>query len=132
MLDNVVAPVRSGYAQTTTHIPEWFDEQGRRYTATADDAAYGIFELEGGITAQINSSWAVGVDRDELVEFQSTGQRRVRQRLQIQWELFLKRVAVGAPSHWDLLEGAKGVRLAELGPLSAGEGRRLEVPDLEI
>ena len=46
---------------------------GKRYDATADDAAYGIFELEGGIVAQINSSWAVRVNRDELVEFQVDG-----------------------------------------------------------
>src|SRR5918995_1231771 len=44
---------------------------------TADDAAYGIFEIEtpGGdpVVAQINSSWAVRVYRDELVEFQIDG-----------------------------------------------------------
>ena len=45
----------------------------RRTTATADDAAYGIFELDGGVVAQINSSWAVRVNRDELVEFQVDG-----------------------------------------------------------
>ena len=43
------------------------------YEATADDAAYGIFELDGGVVAQINSSWAVRVNRDELVEFQVDG-----------------------------------------------------------
>ena len=32
-----------------------------------------IFELDGGIVAQINSSWAVRVNRDELVEFQVDG-----------------------------------------------------------
>jgi len=52
------------------------DESGARYTATADDAAYGIFELDGAdgrVIAQINSSWAVRVFRDELVEFQVDG-----------------------------------------------------------
>ena len=48
-----------------------------RTTATADDAAYGIFELDGGIIAQINSSWAVRVDRGELVEFQVDGTARL-------------------------------------------------------
>ena len=56
-----------------THIPERWDEQGRKYQATADDSAYGIFELEGDVIAQINSSWAVRVDRGELVEFQVDG-----------------------------------------------------------
>ena len=60
-------------AKAVTHIPERWDEQGRSYAATADDAAYAIFELDGDIIAQINSSWAVRVDRGELVEFQVDG-----------------------------------------------------------
>jgi predicted dehydrogenase len=32
-----------------------------------------------------------------------------------QWELFLKHVVAGAPFRWTLLEGAKGVQLAETG-----------------
>ncbi|MEV1012274.1 MULTISPECIES: Gfo/Idh/MocA family protein [unclassified Micromonospora] len=58
---------------TATHVPERFDEDGRAYAATADDAAYAIFELDGGVIAQINSSWGVRVYRDELVEFQVDG-----------------------------------------------------------
>ncbi|RAG83138.1 gfo/Idh/MocA family oxidoreductase [Streptacidiphilus pinicola] len=73
VLERLFAPVRSVYAQAVTHIPERWDEQGRAYPATADDAAYGVFELDGGVIAQINSSWAVRVDRDELVEFQVDG-----------------------------------------------------------
>ena len=34
---------------------------------------HGIFEIEGGIVAEINSSWTVRVNRDELVEFQVDG-----------------------------------------------------------
>ncbi|SDK96105.1 Predicted dehydrogenase [Nonomuraea maritima] len=73
VMENLFGRVRSVYAQATTHIPARVDEQGNTYQATADDAAYGIFELEGGIIAQINSSWAVRVHRDELVEFQVDG-----------------------------------------------------------
>jgi predicted dehydrogenase len=73
VLENLFGPIKSVYAQTTTHIPERVDEQGKPYQATADDAAYGVFELAGGIVAQINSSWAVRVNRDELVEFQVDG-----------------------------------------------------------
>jgi predicted dehydrogenase len=73
VLEQIVAPVTAVTARVTTHIPERVDERGERYRATADDAAYGIFELEGGIIAQINSSWAVRVYRDELVEFQIDG-----------------------------------------------------------
>jgi predicted dehydrogenase len=73
VLDNVIAPVRSVSATIATHIPERVDEAGERYVATADDAAYATFELEGGIIAHINSSWTVRVFRDELVEFQVDG-----------------------------------------------------------
>jgi predicted dehydrogenase len=59
--------------KAVTHIPKRWDEKGEPYEATADDAAYGIFELAGGVIAQINSSWAVRVDRKELVEFQVDG-----------------------------------------------------------
>ncbi|MFI7447813.1 Gfo/Idh/MocA family protein [Nonomuraea sp. NPDC049714] len=73
VMENLFGRVESVYARATTHVPERVDEQGRAYRATADDAAYGIFELAGGVIAQINSSWTVRVNRDELVEFQVDG-----------------------------------------------------------
>ncbi|MEV0843786.1 Gfo/Idh/MocA family oxidoreductase [Actinocatenispora sera] len=73
VLEDLFAPVRAVTARVATHIPERVDESGRSYVADADDAAYGIFELDGGIVAQINSSWCVRVNRDELVEFQVDG-----------------------------------------------------------
>jgi len=48
----------------------------------------------------------------------------------IQWELFLRHIVLDSPFRWDLLEGAKGVQLAELGLQSSAEGRWLDVPDL--
>ncbi|MEZ0072648.1 Gfo/Idh/MocA family protein [Planotetraspora sp. GP83] len=73
VLENLFGRIESVYAHVTTHIPERWDERGQVYKATADDAAYGVFELEGGAVAQINSSWTVRVNRDELVEFQVDG-----------------------------------------------------------
>ncbi len=73
VLENLFGRVDAVWAKAVTHIPERWDEHGNAYTATADDAAYGIFELDGGVIAQINSSWAVRVDRGELVEFQVDG-----------------------------------------------------------
>jgi predicted dehydrogenase len=73
VLENLFGKVQAVTAKAVTHIPERWDEQGRKYTATADDSAYAIFELEGDVIAQINSSWAVRVDRGELVEFQVDG-----------------------------------------------------------
>ncbi|MDF0598466.1 Gfo/Idh/MocA family protein [Psychromarinibacter halotolerans] len=73
VLDNVVAPVQSVSCLGATHIPTRWDEEGKEYTATADDAAYASFMLEGGIVAHINSSWCTRVRRDDLVTFQIDG-----------------------------------------------------------
>jgi predicted dehydrogenase len=176
LLDHVVAPVRSVYAAGATHVPVRHDESGQRYAATADDAAYAIFELDGGAIAQVNSSWAVRVYRDELVEFQVDGTdgsavaglrecrlqhrgstprpqwdpdapavedfrsqwQRVPANTEFdgcflsQWELFLLHVVTGKPYPHDFLDGARGVQLAELGLQSWREGRRLEVPPLQL
>lgn len=73
VLENLFGRVEAVTSKSVTHITERWDEDGKSYKATADDAAYGIFELAGGVIAQINSSWAVRVDRGELVEFQVDG-----------------------------------------------------------
>ncbi|MER8116385.1 Gfo/Idh/MocA family oxidoreductase [Streptomyces sp. NPDC094031] len=176
VLHELFGRVTSVQALTATHIPRRRDERGEPYEATADDAAYGIFELDGGAIAQINSSWAVRVHRDELVEFQVDGTEgsavaglrdcRVQHRattprpvwnpdlpateafraqwqelpdngefgngFKAQWELFLRHVYADAPYRWDLLAGARGVQLAELGLRSAAEGRRVAVPEIAL
>jgi predicted dehydrogenase len=73
VLDNLFGEVKSVSCLGVTHIDERIDEYGERYTCTADDAAYATFLLEGGLIAQVNSSWAVRVDRDELVNIQVDG-----------------------------------------------------------
>ncbi|WP_250002866.1 Gfo/Idh/MocA family protein [Actinoplanes sp. M2I2] len=73
VLEQIFGPVNAVTARSVTHIDRRWDEAGEPYAATADDAVYGLFELDGGVIAQINSSWAVRVNRDELVEFQVDG-----------------------------------------------------------
>ncbi|MET8579118.1 Gfo/Idh/MocA family oxidoreductase [Streptomyces sp. NPDC005012] len=180
VLHELFGRVTTVQALATTHVPRRWDENGKPYEATADDAAYGVFQLEGGAVAQINSSWAVRVNRDELVEFQVDGTHgsavaglrncRVQHRsatpkpvwnpdlpvtesfrdqwqevpdnlapgagfdngFKAQWELFLRHVVLDEPYTWDLLAGARGVQLAELGLRSSAEGRRLDVPELTL
>jgi len=50
----------------------------------------------------------------------------------VQWEMFLRHVAVDAPFPYGLLEGAKGVQLAELGLKSWEERRWIDVPELAL
>ncbi len=176
VLDNVVAPVKAVSCMGAVHIPERWDENGERYDADADDAAYATFELEGGIIAQINSSWCTRVRRDDLVTFQIDGthgsavaglhkcfsQHRVNtpkpvwnpdvpqvmdffddweevpdnqvfdNGFKVQWEQFLRHVAEDGPWDYTLLEGAKGVQLAELGTRSWKERRWIDVPGIEV
>jgi len=176
VLDNLFGNVKSVTCIAATHIPTRVDERGNPYAATADDAAYAIFELEGGIIVQSNSSWATRVRRDDLLTIHVDGtegsavaglrgcktQHRVNtpkpvwnpdipnphdffaqweevpdnqvfdNAFKVQWEHFLRHVAEDAPFPWDLLEGAKGMQLAELGLKAWAERRTIDVPELTL
>jgi predicted dehydrogenase len=73
VLDNLFGEVKAVSCLGATHIPERVDEKGVSYKADTDDAAYATFELEGGVIAQINSSWTTRVRRDDLVTFHVDG-----------------------------------------------------------
>jgi predicted dehydrogenase len=73
VLDNLFGEVKSVSCIGATHIPERMDERGQPYAATADDAAYATFQLDGGVIANINMSWCTRVYRDDLVTFQVDG-----------------------------------------------------------
>ncbi len=176
VIENLFGRIESVYARAVTHIPTRVDENDKAYTATADDAAYGIFEVENGIVVQLNSSWAVRVNRKELVEFQVDGTlgsavvglfgARIQPRnatpkpvwnpdlrethdyfadwievpdndvfengFKVQWEQFLRHVLEDAPYEFDLLAGARGVRLSEEGLRSSAEGRRIDLPPVTL
>jgi predicted dehydrogenase len=174
VLDNLFAPVRAVTCVGATHIPTRRDEQGEPYAATAEDAAYATFELEGGAIAQFNSSWTVRVRRDDLLTLQVDGtrgsavvglrecwiqpytgtprpvwnpdvaretsfhddwqdvpdERDYTNAFRAQWELFLRHVVADEPFAWTLLEGAKGVQLAEKGYESWRQRCWVTVPPL--
>jgi predicted dehydrogenase len=56
---------------------------------------------------------------------------RFENGFKMQWERFLRHMLLDEPFPWSLLEGAKGVQLAELGLQSWQERRWLTVPSLE-
>ncbi|PIE32611.1 oxidoreductase [candidate division KSB3 bacterium] len=49
----------------------------------------------------------------------------------VEWELFLRHIVKDEPFRWNLLEGAKGVQLAEKGIESWEKRRWIDVPELE-
>ena len=176
LLADLFGPVTAVYARTATHVPRRWDESGTPYEVTADDAAYAVLEFGGGVLASVNSSWAVRVNRRELVELQVDGthgsavaglrncavQHRATTPMpvwnpdlpdpidylaqwadvpdnmtfgngfKVQWEQFLAAAAEGRQVPWGLAEGAKGVQLADLALQSSAEGRRVEVPPLDV
>ena len=176
VLDNLFGSVQSVYCAAATHVPERWDEGGLPYQCTAEDSAYAVFELEGGVIAQFNSSWAVRVRRDDLLTLQVDGslgsavaglrecyvqpvgatprpvwnpdlespinyyedwirvpeQRDFDNAFKSQWELFLRHVVKDEAFSWDLLEGAKGVQLAEKGLESWRTGKRIDIPELRV
>jgi predicted dehydrogenase len=50
----------------------------------------------------------------------------------IQWEDFIRHVVAGTQWHHGLVEGVKGVQLAELGLKSWSERRWVDVPEIKI
>jgi predicted dehydrogenase len=73
LLEDLFGPITALYARQTTHVPRRWDESGTPYEVTADDAAYAVLEFDGGVFGSVNSSWAVRVNRRELVELQVDG-----------------------------------------------------------
>jgi predicted dehydrogenase len=176
VLDNLFGRVQAVSCLGAIHVPKRWDEQNRPYDATADDAAYATFQLEGGVIAHFNSSWTVRVRRDDLLTLQVDGTHgsavaglrkcRIQPRqatpkpvwnpdidqpidfyagwqevpdnqpaenaFKLQWEAFIRHVCEDGPFPWSLIEGAKGVQLAELGLKSWEERRWMDVPKLEI
>lgn len=174
VLDNIFGHVKGVFCLGATHISERIDEKGKPYNCTADDAAYSIFQLEGGVIAQFNSSWTTRVRRDDLLTLHVDGtkgsavvglrdcwtqdyantpkpvwnpdipnpidfkkgwtkvseEEEFDNAFKAQWELFLKHVVLDTPFPWNLMEGAKGVQLAELGIESWEKKTWINIPDL--
>jgi predicted dehydrogenase len=73
LLEDLFGPITALYARHTTHVPQRWNESGTPYEVTADDAAYAVLEFGSGVFGSVNSSWAVRVNRRELVELQVDG-----------------------------------------------------------
>jgi len=90
------------------------------------------------VQSRVNTPRAVwNPDVPNSIDFQKywlevPANRQFENGFKVQWELFLQHVVCDTPFHWNLLEGAKGVQLAELGLQSWAERCWLDVPELTI
>jgi predicted dehydrogenase len=73
IFDRLLGPIAAVSCRHMTAVPERRDEQGRRYPVDVEDHAFAIFELAGGVLAQIGSSWVNRVKRDDLLQIQIDG-----------------------------------------------------------
>ena len=176
IFDRLLGEIKAVSCRHMTALPERRDESGKRYDVDVEDTAFATLELAGGVLAQVSSSWASRVKRDDLLQIQVDGtlgsavcglhrcfvqplvatpkpffdperpQAMVfdeqwqempdiepfRSSYRAGWELFLKHVAEDAPFPSPLLEGAKGVQLAEACYQSNRERRWIDLPALTL
>lgn len=175
VFDRLLGPIEAVSCRAMTAQPRRVDERGRPYDVDVEDHAFAIFELAGGALAQVSSSWASRVKRDDLLQIQVDGtagsavcglhrcflqplvatprpffdperpQTAVfddewqemptldpfKNSYREGWELFLRHVAEDGPFPSPLIEGAKGVQLAEVCHQSHRERRWVQLDRLE-
>jgi len=175
VFDRLLGPIASVCCRALTAQPRRRDEAGNGYDVDVDDHVFAIFELEGGVVAQVSSSWASRVRRDDLLQIQVDGTMGSAvcglHRCFVQplvatprpfmdadapqtmafaeqwqevptllpsvnpyregWELFLRHVTENGPFPSPLIEGAKGVQLAEACHRSQCERRWIELEKLD-
>jgi predicted dehydrogenase len=69
----LLGEVKAVSCRHMTALPERCDESGNWYGVDVEDTAFAIFELAGGVLAQVSSSWASRVKRDDLLQIQVDG-----------------------------------------------------------
>ncbi len=73
IFDRLLGPIEAVLCREMTAQPRRIDETGKPYDVDVEDHAFAIFELEGGAIAQVSSSWASRVKRDDLLQIQVDG-----------------------------------------------------------
>jgi len=176
VFDRLLGPIAAVSCREMTAQPRRVDEAGKLYDVDVEDHAFAIFELAGGALAQVSSSWASRVKRDDLLQIQVDGAKGSAvcglhrcfiqplvatplpsfdaERPQVAvfddewqemptldpfknsyregWELFLRHVAEDGPFPSPLIEGAKGVQLAEACHQSHRERRWIGLDALNL
>ena len=76
-------------------------------------------------------------DQKQIIDFYSSWQKMpdnvaYENGFKAEWEMFIRYLYEGAPFKWTLVEGAKGVQLAEAGLKSWKERRWIDIPPLKV
>ena len=75
IFDRLLGEIKAVSCRLITALPERRDETGNPYRIDVEDTAFAIFELAGGVLAQVSSSWTSRVKRDDLLQIQVDGTR---------------------------------------------------------
>ena len=75
IFDRLLGEIKAVSCRHITALPERRDEIGNPYRVDVEDTAFAIFELAGGVLAQVGSSWTSRVKRDDLLQIQVDGTR---------------------------------------------------------
>ena len=176
IFDRLLGEIKAVSCRHLTAQPRRRDEAGQTYDVDVEDHALATFELADGVLAQVSSSWASRVKRDDLLQIQVDGMlgsavcglhrcyvqplvatpkpffdpeqpqsmvfdeqwqelpdvEPFRNGYRAGWESFLRHVAEEAPFPSPLLEGAKGVQLAEACHQSSRERRWIDLPKMTL
>lgn len=73
VFDRLLGEIRAVSCRLATAIPSRIDERDERYAVDVEDSALAQFELADGVVAQVASSWATRVRRDDLLQIQVDG-----------------------------------------------------------
>jgi predicted dehydrogenase len=73
IFDRLLGEIKSVSCRHATALPQRRDESGQWYDVDVEDSAFATFELAGGVLAQVSSSWASRVKRDDLLQIQVDG-----------------------------------------------------------
>ena len=73
IFDRLLGEIKAVSCRHMTGLPKRCDETGNTYPVDVEDTAFAIFELADGVLAQVGSSWASRVKRDDLLQIQVDG-----------------------------------------------------------
>jgi len=73
LLASLLGPIKAVSCRQATRQPKRWDEAGKQFDVDVEDEVFATFEFESGALAQVTTSWATRVKRDDLIQVQVDG-----------------------------------------------------------